>query len=72
MGHVNVTVDDMEPLLKQAIAEYMPDLADVVNFVLGAAQPELARVKHTLDLVLDLEAQRAIADEYRAFEKSID
>jgi len=76
MGHVHMTVDDMEPLItdviKKEVAAKQPDLTDVVNFVLGASQDDLARVKHTLDLVVDLTAYNAAAEEYRAFERSID
>jgi HK97 family phage prohead protease len=47
------------------------DVIDVVNFVLGAEQDELARIKETIDLVFNLEAYRAAGEEYRSFENTI-
>jgi len=75
VGHVHTTVDDMEPLvtelIQKEVAAKQPDLTDVVNFVLGASVDDLARVKHTLDLVFNVVAFNAAAEEYRAFEKEI-
>lgn len=75
LGHVEVTVQDLEPTIteiKQAIADQHIEITDVVNFVLGAADDELARVKHTLDLVFNLAAYQAAGEEYREIERTID
>jgi len=64
------TQDAIDKAITSAVVK-QAELTDVVNFVLGASQDDLARVKHTLDLVVDLTAYNAAAEDYRAFEKAI-
>jgi hypothetical protein len=47
------------------------ELADVVNYVLGATTTELGRVKHTMDMVFNLEAFNAAGEEYRQLENQV-
>lgn len=46
-------------------------LTDVVNFVLGADQHDLTLVKHTLDLVVNLEAFDMAGEDYRRFARTV-
>jgi len=49
----------------------VPDIADVVNYVLSAPNGELAHVKHILDLVVNLDAYHVAGETYREFESSL-
>jgi hypothetical protein len=75
-GHVEVSLEDIEPavteMVSKAVSERQLELTDVVNYVLGASDDDLARVKHTLDLIFNLAAYNEVGEEYRQFERSID
>jgi len=70
-ANVQFDHDDLTEIVKDAV-EPQTELIDVVGFVLGASQDDLACVKHTIDMVVNLEAYSAAGDDYRFFTKSLD